>query len=455
MLSTYCHKKNSFYFLLLIIIFLSSCSRLDKETATAYFPILQGITSENFTSFNIITVRDLGLRIKIFDRKSGKLLCSQGETCLDHKIIIKQYIADKEIHKIRFNYQLVSEPRNSHPSNFILKLTTKNHSEERYFKLKDLAKQHKIAISSCMNDHYQNEQKRIWTNLTKLNPDIIFMIGDNSYVDHGLKLKSGAEPQLLWQRYLETREKLHIFHSKTLIPIAMIWDDHDYGFNNGDKNYQYKNEASEVFQVFSQNYNPEHSSSGPGIAWSLIDKNRKFVFMDNRSFRDPDEDSSGSHFGEEQMQWLKSELEASPKQIYIISGDQFQGAYHPFESYQGNHPESYDQFISLLKGLSARTGKSGNSDSKKIKNITLISGDRHISEIQSIKEIPEITEITSSPIHSGLVPNKSLKNFPNPQRLWAFAGDHNFAILDTGAMQVSFYSLNSGLESIFKYRVTN
>ena len=109
----------------------------------------------------------------------------------------------------------------------------------------------------------------------------------------------------------------------------------------------------------------------------------------------------------------------------------------------------------MLKGLSARTGKSGNSDSKKIKNITLISGDRHISEIQSIKEIPEITEITSSPIHSGLVPNKSLKNFPNPQRLWAFAGDHNFAILDTGAMQVSFYSLNSGLESIYEHKITN
>ena len=59
----------------------------------------------------------------------------------------------------------------------------------------------------------------------------------------------------------------------------MIWDDHDYGFNNGGKNYKNKESAKTVFKAFSENENPELTNNGPGIAWSLEGKNRKFISL--------------------------------------------------------------------------------------------------------------------------------------------------------------------------------
>ena len=44
------------------------------------------------------------------------------------------------------------------------------------------------------------------------------------------------------------------------------------------------------------------------------------------------------------MNWFKNELKDSPDKLYLVSGDQFQGAYHRFESFEGNHPEKFIKF---------------------------------------------------------------------------------------------------------------
>lgn len=422
--------------LFFLIVFLSSsCS--NKYSKNIY-PVMQGLTSKNYTSFNIITDKDSDIKFKIY--QGPKLIPSEfiSENTISNEHlgekVIKKVILDLREYEIEINREKILN----------LKIKNSDYQEIRSFYLKENTSQKKIAIASCMNDHFKNEQKQIWKNLSNLKPDMIFLIGDNVYVDHGLNLEQGSSPELLWTRYLETRDNLKLFKLKQLIPVAMIWDDHDYGFNDGGRDYIHKDEAKKVFKAFSMNENPELSSSGPGAAWTFKNDKNKFIFMDNRSFRESNEDIKGAHFGEEQINWLKNELNSSPESIYIISGDQFQGFYHPFESFQGNHKKKYHEFLRILKSI---------KQSETNKKLTLISGDRHISEIQAIPELPGSYEVSSSPIHSYLPPKKTLKDYPNPNRIWALAGEHNFCILNTQKRSIYFYTEKSATEAVHVFNL--
>jgi alkaline phosphatase D len=223
----------------------------------------------------------------------------------------------------------------------------------------------------------------------------------------------------------------------------MIWDDHDYGKNNGGSDYKYKLASKKIFKDFSLNENSEISEDGLGVGFKLKLANINFLFLDDRFYRD-----KKYHFGQKQEEWLFKNLEASknaqkaknedrePSQSVIISGDQFFGKYHPFESFEGNHPENFKKFIEKISNLKSTP--------------LLISGDRHISELQKIDLSPnkKIFEITSSPIHSSLSPEFTLKQFPNPHRVWAVANKNNFCVLTfhdgLKNLEVDFYD-NQGI----------
>ena len=117
-----------------------------------------------------------------------------------------------------------------------------------------------IAIASCMSDAptYQKVGDQIWGELYTSQPHVIFLIGDTVYVDYdkdGNKFKNKiSPPERLWNRYVETRSALKLFRMRKLIPILAVWDDHDYGVNNGGKDYPYKNRRKMFFSNFSHEH---------------------------------------------------------------------------------------------------------------------------------------------------------------------------------------------------------
>src|SRR5690606_32127208 len=120
----------------------------------------------------------------------------------------------------------------------------------------------------------------------------------------------------------------------------------------------------------------------------------------------------------DQQAWLFTELAGSTP-TWLISGDQFFGGYHAYESYEGRHPRSFQAFLRRLKSQSAP--------------VVFLSGDRHLAEIM---EIPESLlgfrtfEITTSPIHAKVY-DDPWKEFPNPRQIEGVAGVLNYAILET------------------------
>lgn len=394
------------------------------------FSIMQGVTSKNYTSINILrnkidkkklpksTVnkdrkQPQDLKIKITEKESGKELSSKN-------IAIKKFnIANSELYELKIKF--------SSAQNYLLYVSDSDSVDIREFSNYDQQKANlKVAVCSCLNDNYFSEQIKSWNSVSKSNPDYLFLIGDNVYADIGDKVSelNGCAPKRLLNRYIETRTRLELFYLKKLIPIAMIWDDHDYGKNNGGSDYKYKFASKKIFKDFSLNENSEISKDGLGVGFKLKLANINFLFLDDRFYRD-----KKYHFGQKQEEWLFKNLETSENakkaknedheqsQSVIISGDQFFGKYHPFESFEANQAENFKKFIEKISNLKSTP--------------LLISGDRHISELQKIDISPnkKIFEITSSPIHSSLPPEFTLKQFPNPHRVWAVANKNNFCVL--------------------------
>ncbi|MCC6137688.1 MAG: hypothetical protein IT287_03590, partial [Bdellovibrionaceae bacterium] len=143
-----------------------------------------------------------------------------------------------------------------------------------------------------------------------------------------------------------------------------------------------------------------------------------YLFLDNRYFRTEKNKTPGdSHFGKEQEEWLLKIISKQKGVFWLISGDQFFGGYHNFESYQGDHPNSFREFLKKLE--------------LKKKIILFISGDRHIAELIKVpkKHLGFTTyELTSSGLHTQMYPG-SLKNTPNADAVFNKDGELNFLIL--------------------------
>lgn len=285
--------------------------------------------------------------------------------------------------------------------------------DRRTFATTNLNKKNaRIAIASCLSDAYRNEQAIMWKSVETENPDLILLIGDNVYADTVLGRYVGPQNgEGLWQRYAETFSLLHLYKFKHLKPILAVWDDHDYGANDGDRTNPYRVESLKVLQSFFPQTTqkiPEFQA-GPGASSMLKAFGLRIALLDDRSFRSPTVESQSkpdeqTHFGSEQEDWLFSQKDPTALTL-LVSGDQWFGGYHRFESYERNHPKSLEKFLARLKHF--------------VDPVVFISGDRHLSEVMRIEPRAlgyETFEITSSAVHSKTHPS-GWDKAPNPRQI--------------------------------------
>ncbi len=308
----------------------------------------------------------------------------------------------------------------------------------------------KFVVTSCSDDRYQTEQREMWHDLSAQNPDVIFAIGDNVYGDwrNGQNLGKFVTPETLWDRYAETRSSLQIFREKKLIPFLSVWDDHDFGMNDGNFSYPYVNQSREIMEAFFP-YIADAKTilEGPGVAKAVKFANHLFVLFDDRSFRSPNEkpavcykrnhdlckkydsqttNPDSSHFGRVQEDWALGLIANHSGATWLVSGDQWFGAYHPFESFEGNHPINFRSFLGKLNTAFSKAKKQ-----KKRSFLIFLSGDRHLNETMKVRPFAkyETYEFTSSGIHATVFPD-AWKDFPNPRKLLGASGALNYSLFD-------------------------
>jgi alkaline phosphatase D len=304
-----------------------------------------------------------------------------------------------------------------------------------------------LVFGSCNN---QEKDQAMWEPILANDPDLWVWLGDNIYADTD-------DMNLMQQMYQKVLQEPNYRQLRQRASVMGIWDDHDYGQNDGDKNYSKKRESKELMLKFLDvpSDNPVWKREGSYQSYTLGPKGQqvKVILLDGRYFRDellpnpartpryfPNE--SGDMLGEEQWKWLETELRNSTAQINIIGcGIQFIHEEHAFEKW-ANFPVARRRLFELLQKV-------------KPKQTILLSGDRHISEVSKI-DLPglgyPLYDFTSSGLTHAYAGNTSE---PNRYRVSPFVNQRSFGLLriDWSTSQPKVTMEARGLDNVEFFKI--
>lgn len=259
----------------------------------------------------------------------------------------------------------------------------------------------RVAFGSC-ND--QSFPQPMWPNIAAHEPELWIWMGDNIYADvkelgeprpfpfPPRKMFKEAPPEELIRRYnkLLANGDYAAFVNHT--PVIGIWDDHDYGINDGGKYYSFREQSQKVFLDFMREPEDSPRREQEGIYTSYTigagEQTVKFILVDNRYNRDNYGTENGNLLGEVQWEWLENELKSSTAAFnVIVSGVQvLPGDRYPVAECWGRFPHERERLLKLILSSNA-------------KGVILLSGDVHFSEINQVvcsNGTNTITEVTSS-----------------------------------------------------------
>ena len=231
-----------------------------------------------------------------------------------------------------------------------------------------------VTFGSC-NKH--DSENVFWDDILAQKPDVFIWGGDIVYADTDKVDKIRA--------FYQMQDKVPAYASlKKQVFITGTWDDHDYGLNDGGKEFVSKKESQQAFLDFMDVpiNSPRRSRSGV-YSSQLISKPDglvKIINLDTRYFRTgltndtrigrrykPNAVGEGTILGDAQWKWLENELSSSKADFnLVVSSIQFLSSEHGFEKW-ANHPSEVEKLKKLIVKSNA-------------KGVIVLSGDRHISE---------------------------------------------------------------------------
>ena len=254
-----------------------------------------------------------------------------------------------------------------------------------------------IGFGSCLT---QEKPMPIFNTIKSENYDLFLMLGDNVYGDTDsndlIELRDAYEKQR------ENFDRLNLN-----FPFEAIWDDHDYGKNDGGKEYIYKEEAEQIFLDFWNIPQDDIRRDRPGLYFEKTQEidgiSIQMIFLDTRFFRDallptdekgapgkeryiPHTDTSLTMLGEGQWTWLQEQLDKEVDHKIIVTSIQFLAMGHGWEAWK-TLPHERQRLIDLVDQSSSE--------------VLFISGDRHRGGLYqfSTQSGKVISEMTSSSLN--------------------------------------------------------
>ena len=237
----------------------------------------------------------------------------------------------------------------------------------------------RIAFGSCNHEY---KPQPLWNAIRQCNPNLWIWLGDIVYG------KASDLPDLS-RRYDIEKNNSDYKSLREQCRVLGIWDDNDYGIEDGGKENRNKVECQRLLLDFLDEPadSPRRKQSGVYAAYAFgpAGKRVKIILLDGRYERDAP-GRRADMLGEEQWRWLEAELTNSDADVHLIgSGIQVIATDHPFEKW-ANFPESRRRLFELVAKTRAH-------------NVIFLSGDRHLGEISRLND-PQvgqpIYDITSS-----------------------------------------------------------
>ena len=279
-----------------------------------------------------------------------------------------------------------------------------------------------ISFGSCAD---QKRAQPIWNQVLLKKPSLHLALGDNIYTpdEAGPAFANGYAQLLTVAEFVNFRN---------LIPILPTWDDHDFGRKkDGGRDNPDKNEARDAYMQFWINVPDEVRSRGGAVYSSFLagpeGKKVHLILLDTRWNRSPLKEKAHEKFrydpsdaeeqdmlGEEQWDWLVSELKKPAQFRVLASSIQVLSDKHPFEKW-GNLPKERKRLLSVLE------------KSRRVPTL-VVSGDRHFAEVSRWKtpQGMNVIEVTSSSLNKP----GSIQQEVNPYRVGPLVTGANFGLIE-------------------------
>jgi alkaline phosphatase D len=285
----------------------------------------------------------------------------------------------------------------------------------------------RIAFGSCAE---QRRPQPIWDAVHAYHPDLFLFCGDNVYGDF-----TTPDAATLRDAYAGASHIAGYVKLRQTVPHLAVWDDHDYGLNDGGADFPHKAAAKEQFLRFWNVPDGDVRRGREGIYDSHIigppGMRVQIVMLDVRWFRSPlkptdqrgapgkerylpDPDPAKTMLGATQWEWLAAELRKPAEVRIIVSSIQVLAEGHGWERW-GNLPLERQKLFDTIREARAN-------------GVVMISGDRHIGALY--REKPDglyaITEATSSGLNQIYWAAKE----PGPNRLGPLYAKANFGVVE-------------------------
>ena len=293
-----------------------------------------------------------------------------------------------------------------------------------------------IGFGSC--NRIDLDQK-IWDVIANQSMDAWVWLGDIVYTEeenmNDLALKYSIQKSL--PAYRKLSSKANIFG---------VWDDHDFGKNDGGSEFRKKQQSRDLLFDFLDlsTDHPARSRNGAYQSYCFGVERQKvcLYLLDVRYFKEEYEKdlglkqrykkNNGSLLGEKQWRWLEKELLKNDAEVNLLAGGiQLISSEHAYEKW-ANFPKARQRLLNLLK-------------ENKIKNPIYLSGDRHFAEVSVIELLPnyKLYDITSSGLtHS----YEDLEEEFNSKRISPLITSKNFGMIrwnwDTRKIALQIYNID-------------
>lgn len=310
------------------------------------------------------------------------------------------------------------------------------------FNVLENASDYRIAFGSCAKERLPQP---IWHDIAQVDPDVFLFIGDNQYADiyfdaDGDRVMAPVTDPARFTEAYKTLSEIEGFKKfRESTPIYAMWDDHDYGANDGGKDYPLKKESQKAFVEFFgfPEQHPIHKQEGiyHEVSVERDGKTIQMIFLDTRYHRDSldkhpqgrpkgkgpylvTQDKSRSILGETQWQWFEQQLQKPADIRFIISSIQVVAYEHGWETW-GNMPHEKERLYAAIEKANAE-------------NVIFLSGDRHLMELS--KDTGQTSYQPPYPIYdftsSGMTQEYREVNEANSFRIGEPVRDTHYAVVD-------------------------
>jgi len=215
------------------------------------------------------------------------------------------------------------------------------------------AESFRVALSACAR---VGSNARVFDAIAAADPLVYLQMGDLHYAD--ISRNAPDAFRAAYDTLLTEPGQAALYRQ---VPIAYVWDDHDYGPNDSDSTSPSRPAARQVYREVVP-----HAGVQPGdapINQAFTIGRVRFVMTDNRSER-----TSGSMLGASQLAWLLEELTvASRTHALVVWVNPVPWIAEPREG--GDNWNGYPDERRLIANTIAEA---------RIDNLIMVSGDAHM-----------------------------------------------------------------------------